>query len=157
MSFTIKLYKSHAERERLNKTNFLENEIELTGVLRDATSVISPVIRIEYDGNISQYNYAYISQFGRYYYINDIISVRNKLWEVHMTCDVLMSYKKDILNTKAVIEKQQGSKYTSVNYNDGSFRFKESNFPEVWNFSNGFNDNGTFVLMTAGAIATPTP
>lgn len=119
MAFTIKLYKSNAEKERVNKTDFLKNEIELTGVLRDATSVISPTIRIEYDGNISQYNYAYIPEFGRYYYIDNIISVQNKLWEINMSCDVLMTYKSDIYLQKAIINKSE--KEFNKMYNDGSY------------------------------------
>lgn len=57
--------------------------------------------------NILSSNYCYIEDFGRYYYITDITCVAEKIWEVSMTCDVLMSFKEEILELDAFVLRQE--------------------------------------------------
>ena len=80
MAFTISLFKTDSENNRVVKV--LTDEKQLSGELRNQTSVLNPTIRIESTDNISGYNYCYISEFGRYYYITDIVSVRTNCWAV---------------------------------------------------------------------------
>lgn len=65
--------------------------------------------RMVYDfiSKVLSANYARITEFNRYYFITDITSIRNNLWEISMTCDVLMSYKTEILNLPAFIMRNQ--------------------------------------------------
>lgn len=148
----IKLYKNFSEPNRVNKE--LELIKDMTGQLKEESNVINPIITIQAD-NPSHCNYCYIKEFSRYYFIRDIKSVRNKIWQLQLQVDPLYTYRDQILQMSAVIDKQQGTDFSTELYNDGSFRTREDNFIETWNFENGFNDNGTFILMTAGAIATP--
>lgn len=63
--------------------------------LKSYTSVTDPVITIS-RGNISMtYNYAYISSFKRYYFIEDI-RYELGVWAVYLKCDVLGTYASDI-------------------------------------------------------------
>ena len=94
MAFIISLFKTASENNRVVKD--LTDEKQLSGELRNQTSVLNPSIRIESAENIAGYNYCYIPEFGRYYYITDITSVRTRVWEVSMRCDVLMSYSAQI-------------------------------------------------------------
>ena len=89
-----------------------------------------------------------------YNFIKDIRSVRNRIWQLELQVDPLYTYREQILKMSAVIDKQQGTSFSTELYNDGSFRTREDNFIETWDFDNGFNDTGTFILMTAGAIST---
>ena len=73
MAFTISLFKTASENNRVVKV--LTDEKQLSGELRNQTSVLNPTIRIESADNISGYNYCYLSEFGLYYYITDIVSV----------------------------------------------------------------------------------
>ncbi len=67
--------------------------------LKESTSVVNPTIVIETSSNVfPDYNYAYISAFGRYYFISDIVS-DGYMWEISMTTDVLATYKTAIGNT----------------------------------------------------------
>lgn len=52
-------------------------------------------------------NYMYIPTFNRYYFIDDIISVRNNLWRIVAHVDVLMSFKKEILNQTVLINRNE--------------------------------------------------
>lgn len=101
----VKLYKTSSENDRVVKE--LTEELSLTGTLRDSTSILNPTLTIEGDIDIASKNYAYIEEFGRYYFIDDIVSIRNNLWSVSMSVDVLMSYKDDILNLDCIIERQE--------------------------------------------------
>lgn len=147
----VKLYKNFSEPERVNKE--LELIKDMDGSLREESNVLSPVITIQAD-NPSRCNYAYIDTFGRYYFINEIEAVRTKIWRLHLQVDPLYTYRKQILKHTAVIEKQEGSKYSSELYNDGSYKTREDNFLELWEFPNGFSSSGNFILLTAGALSS---
>lgn len=67
--------------------------------LLDATSITNPVVTIERDAierpYVYKFNYAYIPDFERYYFIDDI-TTSNNLWVFSMSVDVLASYKSAI-------------------------------------------------------------
>lgn len=69
-------------------------------VLKENTSVVSPTILIDHADQAAPsahlYNYAYIPDFGRYYFIGDQRAIRGLLWEYSLTCDILATYKADI-------------------------------------------------------------
>lgn len=70
--------------------------------LKSYTSVTNPVITIS-RGNISlTYNYAYISSFHRYYFIEDI-RYELGVWAVYLKCDVLGSYRTDIRSSSQYV------------------------------------------------------
>lgn len=52
-------------------------------------------------------NYAYIPELQRYYFITDIKPLTNVLWEIDMKCDVLMSFKEEILQLNGVIARNE--------------------------------------------------
>lgn len=64
----------------------------VTGSPRGEIAVERPVIMI--DSTVQDVNYAYIPLFNRYYYIDEIIQVRNNLSQLVMNVDVLMTYWK---------------------------------------------------------------
>lgn len=95
MAFTIKFYVSNVDEKVVDKTDFLEDAFSATGTLKEETSVVRPTILIE-RSTYPECNYAYISQFKRYYFVTEIVSVRNNLWAISMECDVLNTYKTGI-------------------------------------------------------------
>lgn len=106
----INLYKNTAENDRVDKTNYLNQVGTLYGFFKEETSIMNPQIIIEY--GVIDFNYIYIPLLNRYYYINEIISVRNNLWRIRLNCDVLMSFKTEILNLECYVSRNE---YT---YND---------------------------------------
>ena len=60
-------------------------------------SIVLSATNIDYD----IFNYAYIPQLKRYYFINNITNINNTMWRLDMSCDVLETYKNDILGSKA--------------------------------------------------------
>lgn len=148
----IILYKTDSERERINKT--LSEGITLTGSLRGESSVIKPSILIE-STNISDYNYCYIAEFGRYYYINNIISVRNSLWRIECSVDVLMSFQTQILNLDVIVSDLSiGEDPTSVYFSGDQWQTSVKTKTDVIQFPSGLLDDGEYILITSGGIAS---
>ena len=144
----IEFYKNSSEKNKIGK--FLSSVLTLNGNLRDECSITSPSILVEAT-SLVDYNYCYIPEFKRYYFISDITSVRNNLWRVSLKCDVLESFKSDILNLSCIVDKQQNQSYSN-NIDDGSYVNRADSFVEIANYQNGFNSSGEFILITAGAI-----
>lgn len=106
MSFSITLYRNSAEPNRVDKRNYLTEVQTISGVLREETSILAPIITLELSSRPNA-NYCYIPQFGRYYYITDIVSIRNNLWSISLYVDVLMSNREAILNCKGFVERNE--------------------------------------------------
>ena len=145
----ISFYNNVSEKEKIGKT--LKNKTTLTGFLKQVTSVINPVITVEMK-NPSQYNYVHIPQFHRYYFINDMINVKNNLWEIHMKVDVLESFKTQIKANKAILEKSEQTASSNEYFNDGSTFYHDSReYNEIAMFQRGFDTAPSYILITAGA------
>lgn len=127
-------------------------EVELT--LKNGTSILQPTFLLSAD--ISEYNYCHFND--RYYWINDITSVRNGLWEVQCRVDVLASWKSEILETSAFV--QYSSSDNDQNITDSRNAVKIDKhvayavatsetglFSPVWQ-----SQGGIFVLGTMGAL-----
>lgn len=70
--------------------------VEYMGVLKDDCSFVAPVIGFQFAQNFyPDYNYAYISDFRRYYFISDWVYA-DRLWYAHMVCDVLATNRTEI-------------------------------------------------------------
>ena len=107
---TCVFFQNTAEPNRVNKTDYLTEQIRVAGNLRDISDVINPSITFECaDDKILKSNYVYIPAFNRYYFINSITSVRTNLWRVNLHCDVLYSFRNDVLQIKAIIDRQENN------------------------------------------------
>ena len=148
MSFTIKLQRNNSPDNKLTKN--ITDIVELTGELRNETSIIDPVILIETTmSNVKGCNYFTISSFGRKYFIKNIRSIRNGLVEISGHCDVLSTYVKDIRECTGITRRQE--KKWNLYLNDGSLKMYQNPSVKTYNFSNG-GSLGTFeyVLAVAG-------
>ena len=141
---TIFLYKTQDENNKLNKN--LTQIATLTGTLRSECSIINPVLDIQSD--FIQGNYIYINEFKRYYFIDEIISLKNGYWEVHCSVDVLMSYKNNILQLKGVVSRSS-NKFNS--YLLDPSRLTQQNMSTYFiEFPKEF-DHYTYLLVTSGS------
>lgn len=99
---TINLFQNNSDANVVSKS--LTAKGTVTGTLREGCSIIDPVIKIEgiSGSDLPYLNYLEIVEFGRYYYIRDIVLV-GKLFEVHCHIDVLETYKDQIKPLPAII------------------------------------------------------
>lgn len=121
----------------------------LTGTFRDSVDILSPVVRIEYSNPVG-FDYVYISDFGRYYYVEDITIVRTGILDLHLSIDVLESHKAAILANTAILDKQE-NKY-NLYLNDDSIKMRQDPLVTCKVFPNGMfeNDAYEYVLCVAG-------
>lgn len=142
----IILCNNNSEPNKINKN--ISNLLTLSGNLKEETSILNPVVLIEIE-DPAEYNYAYIPEFNRYYFINDIVSVRNGIWRISMTVDVLMSFKSSILNVPVIVS---DTEYLGSDmYLPGQvWKTKVKENTNILNFPSGLSENGHFILITAG-------
>ena len=107
-TFKLDLYNNTSEDNRVDKTNYLTKVGELSGVLREESSLIDMSLTLEIE-QLPLFNYVYIEQLNRYYYVTDIVSVKYKLWTISLSVDVLMSYKNALLSCSAFVDRNENS------------------------------------------------
>lgn len=146
----IVLYVNSSERNAINKS--LSNALTLSGTLRGESSIINPTFMIEHI-NPSGYNYCYISSFNRYYFINNITSVRNGLWRIECTVDVLMSFKNQIMNLDVIIE-DATNESSDLYFSGDVWKTTVKTKTDVLVFPSGLLDDGEYILITSGGVAT---
>lgn len=143
----ITLYNTYSEKNALNKS--LVNQLDFEGTLRGETSITNPVFNIESATNLSTYNYCYISDFGRYYFIKNIRAIRNEFWEISLVVDVLMSFRSDILNSEGIIISTENVN-ADVYQNHDSWNTTVKSKTDIIPFSSGLLESGEYILITAG-------
>lgn len=143
---TIEFYVNQSEKNKLDKT--LVSAFNLNGELKEDCSIIDPVIKIVADvSSMASVNYLYIASFGRYYFINNVISINNDICEVHAHVDVLSTYKDEIRAQRAIVSRQE--KKWNLYLNDGVFKTYQNPYIITKAFSSGFTSQH-FVLSIAG-------
>lgn len=142
----INFYVNHSEKNRVDKT--LTSAFDLNGELKEDCSIIDPVIKIVSDvSSMASVNYMYIPSFGRYYFINNVISINNDICEVHAHVDVLSTYKDEIRAQRAIVSRQE--KKWNLYLNDGVFKTYQNPYIITKAFSSGFTSQH-FILTIAG-------
>ena len=146
------LYNTTSDNRVLSKNIALIKEIDAE--LKDANDVISPTLKIQRFEGWEKVNYIYIKSFNRYYYVNTIKQLLGNAILLDCNVDVLMSNKDAIRNLTCIIDKQENSSttYSDKYLDDGSFITECRTFNSILNFPQGFNDDGEFILITAGRI-----
>lgn len=144
----IKLYKNLSENNVIGKTLTQIKSVEAN--LKNDVSVINPTLVLNYTANILDSNYCFIPKFNRYYFIDEIVPITGDRCIVKCRVDVLESFKEDIKSLTVILDKSQ-SIYKSNKYlDDGSFIVENKDFNTIYNLPNGFNEEGTFILICAG-------
>ena len=89
-------------------------------VARGAVDILNPVIYLAAAQPPITYNYAYVPDFGRYYFVKSWELV-NDLWYAYMTCDVLASWKSPIGNSTLYITRAADTTITNGRISDAAY------------------------------------
>lgn len=113
--------------------------------------VLKPTFRIR-KGELSKsplkYNYCYIgSPYNRYYYMNAKQPTINHIFECQCNVDVLMSFKEEILQQQAIVERS--AKYYNTYITDESYTIQNRTRTQTIQFPNGF-ETDNLILVCAG-------
>ena len=109
MSFKVNLY-TLSKRDNSTKQP-TGSPVEYDCILKDGCSILTPAIKLDLglSADPSQYNYAYIPAFGRYYFIEDWF-FNERLWTAHLNVDVLATYKTQIGSSSLYVLRAAGDK-----------------------------------------------
>lgn len=113
-------------------------------VLKEDSSTRNPTFILELEeiekvSDISNINYLHWFQTGRYYFVTDIRFLKGKLIEIDCRCDVLMTFRTDILESVQYTARS-GNKYSTLladdyytvlnNYNINYSKIADTPIPE---------------------------
>lgn len=101
---TITFYKTTSPKQQVNKS--LTNATNLNVQLKTPTDMLKPIIILG-GVDLTSYNYCYIPDFNRYYYISNATTEYNNISGRECSVDVLMSHSNEIKQLNAIVERQQ--------------------------------------------------
>ena len=100
--FEIKLY-TFDKKPNSTKRPPATAGVTLYCDMKTPSSIYSPVIDIKMtNNNVPQYNYAYIQEFKRYYFITNTV-YNLGVWTMSLAVDLLASFKNDIFNSRQYV------------------------------------------------------
>lgn len=143
----VKFYHNASDDRTVNKDLLEETVFE--GVLRDESDIMNPIIRFD-SSDVIRFNFCYIPEFQRYYFVKSVNAYRRNLYDVTMSVDVLMSFRGDIVQLTGIIDKQSMPENGDEYIDDGSLVTENEMFSTTYNYPNGFNDTPEYILITAG-------
>lgn len=136
---TLELYKVTNQPNELTKT--LNNAVIVNGSFRGEIDSMDVIVEIE--SNTYDFNYVYIPSLNKYYFLQNIVHVNQKIVRMLLHCDVLMTYKTDILASYGLVI--QGG---TINPYYSSIESETRQSIRRFAFPYKFNNNGNYVLVT---------
>lgn len=104
--------------------------------LKDECSIQNPVLLLS--GKFLNANYANIPDFGnRYYYIDNIVQIRQNLWQYNLRCDVLMSFAEQIKTNRAILKRTAQDNFANLYLPDDRRMVTSETFTRYKFFPNG--------------------
>ena len=147
MSFQIELMKNSDPYNKINKNPASVQTVE--GTLKEECTIVDPEVLIEYTGALTSANYAYIPEFGRYYFIRNAESYRNGLWFIQLHTDVLKSFASSIMSSPAIVARSSSN--FNMMLNDDHYFTQENPYIFTQEFPSGFNTaQASFILALIG-------
>lgn len=107
----ITIGRTSDDRRQLNKS-FTGSDI--TAQLKQPCDVLNPVFLISYSNDYITCNYVHVSDFGRYYFINNINLLPGNRAEISCSVDVLMSWQAGIKSVKTLISRQENAGLSTI-------------------------------------------
>lgn len=119
----------------------------LNVALRPELNVHNPTLKIKIPPNMYGFNYVYIEDFKRYYFVDNVRYIGGQTYLLTLSLDVLQTYRDIILQSTAlIVESDNANRDLSVNSN--VFNVFPKN--EILNFPNSklFDKEGSIIMVT---------
>lgn len=142
----IVLYNTNSEYNKLDKA--LTSATTLSGGLVEPCNILNPQFTVADAVGIRSKNYAYVADFNRYYFIENIEFV-NKCLLLTLRCDVLMSHKAAIKNSNGRITRSgnMGNPYIIDEMVSSSNHFTT----QVRKLGSGFTKADNYIMTVGGS------
>lgn len=142
------LYNNASEPNEINKA--LTQVDTASATIKGNISYETPTLILNYDVVAHNINYVKITELDRCYFITETQNLSGGRYEVRCKVDVLESFKNAILGLQAIVDKSNIMRDVNMYLDDGSYVIENKEFNEVINFPTGFNEDGEYILITAG-------
>lgn len=123
-------------------------------LLKEPCSVIRPIFIVRLSNGFPnfktsvQWNYCYVEEFERYYYISNETTTSALIWEIECIVDVLATFREEILNTWAWIQYSSNENLRDHMLADPRCpMYSAQDVGEVHFNSEVLNPGGCFVMM----------
>lgn len=147
MAHTITLYQYTGDSRVVSK-QLGAAVSEHTFLLKDGCSIDKPTISFSAPANImATLNYAYIADFGRYYWIVDRNSTVNGVVELTLESDPWMSFGAQLRGVTATVDRS-ASNWQGFLYDNG-YQLLAYKTAAIRTFPNAIDDD-TMILTTVG-------
>lgn len=140
----LKLYYTRNANNTINKV--LENEQSFQIHFKDVADIINPTIKLKHKGKL-KVNYAYIPDFNKYYFIRSAEIYPTNIHTLQLEIDVLETYKKDILSSKATVGR---SEYSNKYFDGGDYRAEERQEHTLYESDTELEFEDNTILVTIG-------
>lgn len=130
----ILLYINNSNKTEINKNIVLIQTLD--AIFVENTNIKNPSLLLD-NLDILNGNYLYIPDFKRFYFFKPPTS-EAMFWRVDCECDVLESFKEDILKNEAIIERQEN--LFNLYLNDNNL----STYENTFTLTNKFNNSDEF-------------
>lgn len=144
----ITLYQYNGKNNVINKN--LTNGVNVDGSIKQPFNILRPSVNFRVNQtlqNVKNYNYAYIANLGRYYFVNSIDAISTDVFVLSLSVDVLKTYSAEILAASGTItNRENGNKYISnrANIHDVRPQFEKIDF----SVNAPFDADGTIIMIT---------
>lgn len=142
----LKLFSTDSGKNVLGKV--LTNELSLNINLRRDFDITSPSLRLQIPNthNALNFNYCQIVELNRFYFVDSVNSINADIWEFVCSCDVLETYKTEIMTSKARLRRNirngDFKEFTALTNVEYKYSLYES--------SKGFDGQPTMIMATLG-------
>ena len=143
----LKLYAVNDGVNVINKTKTLKTTIEIN--LKRDVDIINPrlILIPNLPTGFSGINYAEIPLLNRFYFVDSITNISGTLWQLDLSCDVLETYKADILASKARFYRN----LKAGDYFDTALESSHITTVAKYLSNKGISDSDTLIMTTVGA------
>ena len=142
----LKLYAVNDGKNVINKTMTLKTTMEIN--LKRDVDIINPrlILIPNLPTGFSGINYAEIPELNRFYFVDSITNISGTLWQLDLSCDVLETYKADILASKARFYRN----LKAGDYFDTALESSHITTVAKYVSNKGISDSETLIMTTVG-------
>lgn len=91
----ITLYHVNDAANVIGKTMLIPLNIDIK--LKRDFNIVAPELHLLIDRvELAKYNYLHMPDFGRFYFIDNVVNTSNRIYRLDCSCDVLETYKAEI-------------------------------------------------------------
>ena len=143
----LKLYALNGGENVINKSMTLKATMEIN--LKRDVDIINPrlILIPNLPTGFSGINYAEIPLLNRFYFVDSITNISGTLWQLDLSCDVLETYKADILASKARFYRN----LKAGDYFDTALESSHITTVAKYASNKGISDSETLILTSIGS------